>query len=432
MNFLLIKPYWPYPYSRGEYTYNRIWPPLCLANCAAILEGQGQEVQILDAHAQRIKPNRINKFIKGFDKIFVTSSTLDRWQCPNVHIEHFLETVRNIRSLTQEVYIIGYHGTAEPEKMLDLTQARAVIRGEPEITVAELCQGKDLFSIKGISFLHKGAVVSNPQREPLDLKTLPLPAFHLLNFNKYFYEIMGNRFCVFELSRGCKFNCAFCNKHMYGQNVRFKTENQIVAEITAAIEKYHIKNAYFMDLDFLYDAAIVETVCTHIIKKGYKINWTCQTRPDHLNKGIAQLMRQAGCRLIHMGVETGVQELLDNLKKAISIEKIENAFQICRELGMGTLAFFMLGLPGETGSQQKETFEFLRKIRPDFVSFHKLVYYHECAVYQDSPLKDKELNTFMSKALIKYYFNPAYLWKLSPASLFSLVRLFWGRMKTLK
>ncbi|MCK5084023.1 MAG: hypothetical protein KAR31_14030, partial [Candidatus Omnitrophica bacterium] len=94
MNILLVKPFWPYPYSKGEHTYNRMWLPLSLANCAALLEGQGNKVEILDAHSLRIKPGDIKSHLNGFDKIFITSSSLDRWQCPNIDIEPFLETIR--------------------------------------------------------------------------------------------------------------------------------------------------------------------------------------------------------------------------------------------------------------------------------------------------------------------------------------------------
>ena len=109
MNILLVHPYWPYPYSRGEFTYNRIWPPLCLANCAALLEREGHKVRILDANAQRIKPDRLARNIEGYNKIFITSSTLDKWQCPNIDITPFLQTVLKIRELTDEVYCMEYN-----------------------------------------------------------------------------------------------------------------------------------------------------------------------------------------------------------------------------------------------------------------------------------------------------------------------------------
>jgi len=161
-NILLIKPYWPYPYSKGEHTYNRIWPPLSLANCAAILEEQGHCVTILDAHALRLKPEKIRPFVNGYDKVFITSSSLDRWQCPNIDITPFISFVQPIRDVTSEVYVMGYHGTVNPEKILDQTRARAVLRGGPEYIVSDIVQNKDFSRIDGISYQVNETMVSNP------------------------------------------------------------------------------------------------------------------------------------------------------------------------------------------------------------------------------------------------------------------------------
>lgn len=91
---LLIKPCWHYPITKCESTYNRIWPPLSLATCASLLEKEGYNVDILDAHAERIAPSQIGKYLNNCSKIFITSSSLDRWQCPNLVLTPFLAPVK--------------------------------------------------------------------------------------------------------------------------------------------------------------------------------------------------------------------------------------------------------------------------------------------------------------------------------------------------
>ena len=191
MHCLFIKPYWPYPYSKNEHTYNRIWMPLSLANCAAILEEQGHEVAILDAHVLRIKPHHLKSRVRGFDKIFITSSSLDRWQCPNIDIAPFLETVRFIKEVTDELYVMGYHGTVASEDILKKTCAKAIIRGEPEDAVADIAHNMTLSTVGGVTFIDNGRIISTPDRDDVDLKILPVPAFHLLDTKRYFYEILG-------------------------------------------------------------------------------------------------------------------------------------------------------------------------------------------------------------------------------------------------
>lgn len=431
MRILLVKPCWPYPYTKGEDTYNRIFPPLCLLNCAAFLEKDGYNVSVLDAHAQRIKPDKLKSYVKDYDKIFVTSSSLDRWQCPNIDITPFLEAVRCIKETSEEVYVMGYHGTVEPEKILNLTGVKAVIMGEPENTALDICKGGDLTEIKGVSFEHGKEVVSTAKRELLNLENMPVPAFHLLNFNRYSYEILGGRFSLFEINRGCSFKCRFCNKVMYGDTLRTKTERQVFDELTQAIEKFNVKTGYFMDLDFLSNRDMANNVCEYLIKKNYRFKWTCQARIDRLDNEIVKKMKRAGCAIIHLGAETGSQRLLDYLNKGITIERIEKAVRICKSAGIKTLVFFLVGLPLETEKDRIEALDFFKKINPDFVSFHKLFPYKGTGICQDKLVFNKDLDEFIRYGLLQYYLRPLYLRNFLPSFALGGFRLFLRRMQNL-
>lgn len=431
MNIILIKPYWAYPYSKGDYTYNRIWPPLSLANCAAVLEEEGHNVKVLDAHAQRIVPDRISSLTRGYDKIFITSSSLDKWQCPNIDISTFLETVKHIRRFTEEVYVMGYHGTVEPEKILNLTSAKAIIRGEPEYTVTETCEKKDLLGVNGVSFKSNGRFISNLDRAPSDLRTLPVPAYHLLDINKYFYEILGKNFVLFEISRGCNYRCNFCNKIMYREGLRIKSIEQIIEEVKTAIEKYKVKTGYFIDLDFLSDRDIARQLCEYLIRRRYKFRWTCQTRPDLLDIEILKLMKKAGCQIIHMGIETGLQASLDYLNKGITLDRIEQTVNLCKKADMKIFAFFLFGLPKETAEDREETFNFAKKLNTDFVSFHKMLSYKGSNIYKDNLIINGNLDKFIRRIFLKYYLRFTYWQRLDPTTILRCLRLFYGRIKTL-
>jgi radical SAM superfamily enzyme YgiQ (UPF0313 family) len=432
MNILLVHPYWPYPYSRGEFTYNRIWPPLCLANCAALLEREGHKVRILDAHAQRIKPDRLARNIEGYNKIFITSSTLDKWQCPNIDITPFLQTVLKIRELTDEVYCMGYHCTIAPERLLFETKAKAVIRGEYEHTVSNICKNIELSRINGLTFNRDGKIISTPECEPMNLSNLPIPAFHLLNFKKYFYEIIGGDFALFEISRGCAFNCIFCNKIMYGQSVRSKRKEQICTELGEAIENHGVRHGYFMDLDFFANRNISEEACDFLIARKYKFKWACQTRTDFLDKQILAKMKQAGCEIIHLGVESGIQKSLDYMRKNISVEKVEKAVRMIQEAKIKILAFLIFGIPNETNEDRKKSVSFIKLLNPEFVSFKGFIDYGFWGHSLGNKISDKELNKFLKKSLRSYYFRITYLFKLKLSLIWGCLRLFTGRIITLR
>ena len=432
MKVLLVKPWFPYPYSKGEYTYNRIFPPLALANCAALLEDEGCEVAIVDAGAEKIKLPKLKKIAEEFDKIFITSSSLDKWQCPNIDITPFLDTVKCIKDVNSELYLIGYHGTVDPEAILEQTQAKAVIIGEPEYSVRDICRKGELASVKGICYKDEEGVAITEAQEQVDLKKLPIPAFHLLDFGRYSYEILGSRLCLFEINRGCRLNCSFCNKIMYGEGLRTKAKEQIFREVSLAVEKYKVATAYFMDLDFLSDREIASELCDYLIKKKYKLKWVCQTRPDLLDIEIVKKMKEAGCRIIHLGVEAGSQELLDSVNKGVTVDKIRAAFKMCKTVGLQTLAFCLFGLPGETDAQRRKTFNFIKKLDPDFVSFHKLTPYKGSTIGNGEYQRQDKVDRFIAKAMLKYYLRPVYLFRLNPYMISCGLRLMWGRIKSLQ
>src|SRR4030067_1975872 len=191
MKILLLNPLQVHLVNNKGKIYNRIWTPLSLANCAALLEKEGYEVKIIDANAEKLSPEEVSKKSGEFDKIFITSSTLDRWQCPVVDLEPFLNYTRVLKENNKEIFVIGAHGTVRPKEMLELTGAKAIIRGEPELTVLEICRNNKLSSVKGISYNDNSNFISNPQQDFLDLDSLPIPAFHLLPMDKYFYEVLG-------------------------------------------------------------------------------------------------------------------------------------------------------------------------------------------------------------------------------------------------
>jgi anaerobic magnesium-protoporphyrin IX monomethyl ester cyclase len=151
--------------------------------------------------------------------------------------------------------------------MLKLTGARAVIRGEPEYTVLDICRNIDLSKIRGISFLKDGGLVDNDPRASLDIETLPMPSFHLLPMNKYFYEVLGRNFVLLDASRGCTSRRSFCLRTMHGNSVRVKSAHKLIHEIETVIEKYHVRNAYFYDLEFTFNRVLVEEVCDYLYSK---------------------------------------------------------------------------------------------------------------------------------------------------------------------
>ena len=130
MKALLVNPFQVDLVHKKGRIYTRRWTPLDLANTAAVLERDGIDVSIVDANAEHLPPGQVAARARGHDKAFVTSTSLDRWQCPHLNLDPFLQAVSAVRSAVPEVYVMGSHGTVKPREILERSQADAVIRGE--------------------------------------------------------------------------------------------------------------------------------------------------------------------------------------------------------------------------------------------------------------------------------------------------------------
>ena len=377
MRVALVRPCWYYPITYPEATYNRIWFPLSLANSAALLLKEGIEVKVIDAQAERLGPEEVARRIKGADKVFITSSSLDRWQCPNTDIRPFLDVARAVKRTSPEVYVMGYHGTVFPEQVLELTSASAVIRGEPEEAVLEISRLRPLGEIGGVTFKSDGnnEAISTPARKPLDLSSLPVPAYDLFPLKRYFYEILGKRFVHFEAARGCPFGCIFCAKIMYGSRIRKKPTSQFLQEVDTAITRYGVKTGYFFDLEFTLNRDFVLEVSHYLAKKHYDFRWCCQTRADKVDGEILEAMQKGGCRLIHSGIETGSPRIMELINKGASLKALEEGVGLIKKSGIEVLLFFIFGFPTETLEDMEATIEVAKRLGPTYAAFHFAIPY---------------------------------------------------------
>lgn len=429
MKVLLINPSQVDQVNKKGRIYNRIWTPLDLANCGAILEEEGIEVSILDANAEQLAPDDVAKRATGYEKVFITSTSLDRWQCPFLDINPFLQTVSAVKEVASEIYVAGSHGTVRPEEMLEATGARAIIRGEPERTVLNLCNKSALSEVCGITYKDGNKIINNKDQNPTNLNELPMPAFHLLPMEKYSYEVMGDHFCLFEMTRGCASKCTFCLLKPYGRGVRKKDLDKLIGEVEYAINNFDVQNAYFMDLEFTVLRKQVMEFCKYLIKKNYNFHWCCQTRFDLVDDELLNLMRKAGCRLIHFGVEAGSDVMLKNINKGITMAAIWDGMRKVKKAGIETACFFMMGFPGSQRQDIKDILKFAKELSPDYPLFHVVVPYPGTKLYETVKMQPgiqfsdetlfpeaiietfsmEELKSLTRKAYFSYYLRPSYI-----------------------
>ena len=295
---------------------------------------------------------------------------------------------------------MGAHVTERPAAILQKTRARAAILGEPEQTILDLAlrdPGSEVpEEIPGIAFLRESRMIATPTRKHFpDLDALPFPAYHLLSMNRYFYEFMGNNFAILETSRGCPFRLQLCYLGMYGKVLRRKGLSRVLEEIRWIATRYHVKNIYFMDLEFGLDRDYLLSFCKELARMDLGIQWCCQTRVTDVDEDVLKWMKKAGCSLIHFGVESGSDRILKQTGKAITVSDCERAISLTHASGIRTAVFMNFGFPGETKSDMEKTISLAVRLNPSYAAFHLIVPFPGTKIASDADVDHKSLPSYL-------------------------------------
>ncbi|NUN95182.1 MAG: radical SAM protein [Candidatus Omnitrophica bacterium] len=472
MDVLLIQP----PtgsYRRDDRCQSRVedqtiqvhFPPMDLAHHAAVLERDGFECAIRDYSTAGTPLGRALEEIGGIRPKMVFFSSTQPTQAND------LAFAQRIKDLLGEVTVVlrGESVTFQDQVILsEYPQVDFILRGESEETLSELAslllkaKPIPLEEIAGLSFRGGGMTIRTPDRPFIkDLNRLPWPARHLLDQSLYRSPETGNTITTLYAARGCPYPCIFCPAPLAsGRPVRLRAVSDLLAEIRHCVEEYGIREFLFHGDTFTYSREWVLELCRAIEEAGLRIRWGCNSRVDTIDPEMLRAMKRAGCWVIGFGVESGHEETLKRVRKAVKREKIVEAFRMCREAGIRSHAFFVFGFPWETEEHLAADLVLAREIDPDFFDFN-IAYplpgtellamvqneslYHEERVDQGGyavpatrthALSAEELDRWRRKALLSLYLRPSYiartLWLAgSPRKTFNYIRAGARRLRQL-
>ena len=318
MKVLLINPA-PPEARAGRRRYRRAWPPLDLLTSAAALREHGHATEIIDARAAQVPLSHMAAAAAQADMVVLTTAPLDRWQCPDLDWRAMLEPAAVLP--LDRLVVMGTHAAVRPELVLEASGAANVVRCEPEDVLVSLAEkGPGAVGVSGTSRRGPSGIVHEPDAPPVKLDGLPAPAYDLIRAHNYGYELLGRRLGLIETSRGCPYACSFCLKALYGPGVRYKALDRALAETEMLVNDWGADNIYYIDLEFTLHRERTMTFCEKLtgLRKGP--TWCCQTRVDAVDPEMLRTMKRAGCRLIHFGVESGADHILEQTNKKITLD----------------------------------------------------------------------------------------------------------------
>src|SRR3990170_2983986 len=355
-------------------------PPLGLAYVAAALEKAGFQVEILDNYQLKKPIDYVKLEIKRLDPEIVGIT------CSSVTYQRCLETARAVKETLPSCKIVvgGWHPSYMPESMLQHPEIDYVVMGEGERAMVELAthiaQGEDdraIAEIAGIAYRRKGKIVKNIPRFIDNLDEIPYAARHLLPMHLYNREIEfleAKPVDTTNVVRGCVYNCAFCEtRKLWGPTCRSFSPGRVVGEISHLVSKYGTKGVYFVGDNFTIQKKRTVELCELLRDSSLDIEWVCDTRADLVSRDLLRKMKEAGCKTIWFGVESGSPRILRKINKNIMPEQTIRAFELCREEGIQIACSFILGVPGETASDMEATYKFAKRLDPDWCQFNIFV-----------------------------------------------------------
>jgi radical SAM superfamily enzyme YgiQ (UPF0313 family) len=418
------------------------FPPVSQLIVVTTLIKYGHYCDLLDAAALQLSFEETVEKAKDYHFVIMLTSTMT--------VNEDASLLMEIKDKNPDVKTIVYgsHPTFMPKYTLSKDGIDFIVRREPEFIIRDLISAlknrDDSFKeVKGIGYQENNNDIINelyPFIENLD--ELPIPDRSLLVADIDYFNPVVKRvpFTTMFTSRGCPGRCTYCTSPpFYGKTYRARSAESVLEELEI-VSNMGYKEVFFRDEMFTADRDRVIKVCEGLLEKNIDLTWIASTRVGAVDDELMVLMKKAGCHMLRYGVESGVQEILNTVKKGIKIEQTIKDFELTHKHKIDTHAHCMLGMPGETEKTIRQTLDFVKKIDPTIITFgicspypgtqlfdlvvekhpevgdgsecdlqklHTHSFFNE--VYTNIP--NDELNKWIKRIYREFYFRPGYMLK---------------------
>lgn len=358
-----------YPFFRSRRDNSPFrFPPLGVGYIASYLKQKGFTVRILDGTF--LSREEIVRKIKDSKPEIVGIYAMYSMEKDSIAL------ARKIRGMTNLLISGGPLPTIDPSFFLN--DFDIVVLGEAEKTMLEIAENstnRDDVKVEGIAFKDKddGKVHYTPSRSHIeDLDSIPFPARELFDndaYTRYYRTHFRYNMTSMISSRGCPFKCDFCSKPIFGDSFRSRSPKNIVDEMES-IADLGYDAIWFADDCFTISKDRIMRICDEILRRDLEIEWQCLSRADTLDLEMAQKMKEAGCRRVYFGLESGDARILRTIMgKDVDVETGRRAVRDAKSAGIETGAFFILGYPEENDETILSTIRFATSLPLDYLSF---------------------------------------------------------------
>ncbi len=346
-----------------------IFPSLPLLQLAAWVRQHGFPIGYIDLHAENLFPKDAGPRVAEFrpDIVALTAKTLG-W--PAV-----IEIAQMVKAKFPNALIVvgGPHLSIYPKESLTWDCFDLAVVGDGEETFLDICErvenGESLDDIPGTCVRKDGEVVMNPTRAvPKDIDKYPMPAWDLVDVNRYHCLTLLKPFATMVTTRGCPWHCGYCSQ-VYSDKLRFRAPELVVDEMEMLVKDHGVREIVMFDETFTIGKKRMRKFSEEILRRNLKVKFNIRARVDTVDREVLELLKRAGLRSIHMGVEAGTDRVLKIMNKQITREQTERAFRIAREVGIETRGYFMVGYYDASPQDIEEMINFSANLGLDWASY---------------------------------------------------------------
>jgi anaerobic magnesium-protoporphyrin IX monomethyl ester cyclase len=393
MRVLTLNPPFHARYSRGQRSPAVIksgvmYYPIWLAYATGVLEQSGFQVKLLDAPAAGHDLGYVLDLVDGWRPRLVVIDT----STPSIHND--VDVARAIKQRMPDTFVVlvGPHASALPEESLRLSDAvDAVARREYDYTVRDLAlavqSGADLADVHGLSYRCDGGIAHNPDRPYIrDLDALPFVSEvykRHLRIEDYFYSITRYPEITIITGRGCPHRCVYClwPQTLTGHGYRRRSVGNVADEFEFIEREFpQVKEAFIEDDTLTVNERHTVSLCQELIRRAVKLPFTANSRAN-VSYETLRWLKDAGCRLLCVGFESGDQAVLDAMKKGLQVEEFHRFAHDARRAGVMIHGCFMVGNPAETRQSLDRTLKLALELPLDTAQFFPLMVYPGTEAY---------------------------------------------------
>lgn len=272
----------------------------------------------------------------------------------------------------------GVHASALREKLLALYPAfDYLVAGEGEITMSELAAGAHPADIAGLIRTEAGVAVANqPRAHITNLDDLPFPAYEKLtgfpnDYHLPLFSYSQTPGATMITSRGCMFQCSYCDRSVFQKGFRFNSADYIYDHMKYLRNQFGVRHVNIYDDLFTANKKRIMELCEKLARQPLGMNFNCAVRVGYTDDDLLQMLKDAGCLMVSLGIESADPDMLARHKSGVSLDDVRDTVRRIQAAGLRAKGLFMMGLPGETEESVKRTSDFIISLGLDDMNMAK-------------------------------------------------------------